>query len=97
MIRTASALAAGALTLTALVAAPSSDADAATKISYANCTTYRATSHRTHGVGRTHGHDKVTSGKPVTNFRHSTKLYRIAVKHNRGLDRDRDGVACEKH
>jgi len=99
MTRTASAIAAGALALTALVAVPSS-ADAATKISYTNCTNYRASSHFRHGVGRTHGGDKVKPGsksKPVTNFKHSTKLYKVAIKHNPDLDRDRDGVACEKH
>ena len=52
MPRTASAIAAGALALTALVAGPTS-ADAATKISYSNCTNYRATSHFKHGVGLT--------------------------------------------
>jgi hypothetical protein len=25
-----------------------------------------------------------------------TKLYRLAMSYNRGLDRDKDGVACEK-
>ena len=98
MIRTASAVAASVLTLAALVAAPAS-AEAAGKVRYTNCTTYRATSHFKHGVGRTHGHDKLKRGsksRPVTNFKHSTKLYKIAIKHNRDLDRDRDGVACEK-
>jgi hypothetical protein len=28
----------------------------------------------------------------VTNFRRSNRLYRL----NKGLDRDRDGIACEK-
>ena len=50
MIRTASAVAAGALALAAIVAAPVS-ADAASKVSYKNCKTYRATSHYRHGVG----------------------------------------------
>lgn len=49
-----------------------------------------------HGVGRRHAHDK-TSGVPVTNFRHSTRLYRVAMSYNKGLDRDKDGIACEKH
>jgi hypothetical protein len=26
----------------------------------------------------------------------STRLYRIAMSHNKGLDRDKDGIACEK-
>jgi|1186.fasta_scaffold682476_3 hypothetical protein len=98
MPRTASAVAAGALALTALMAAPAS-ADAATKMNYSNCTTYRATSHFKHGVGLTRGHDSVKRGsksKPVTNFKHSTTLYKIAIKHNKRLDADHDGVACEK-
>jgi Excalibur calcium-binding domain len=49
-----------------------------------------------HGVGRRFAHDK-TSGIPVTNFRRSTLLYLRAIRHNRGLDRDKDGIACEKH
>ena len=48
-----------------------------------------------HGVGRVGAHDK-TRGTPVTNFKRSTFLYRIAMRYNRGLDRDRDGIACEK-
>jgi hypothetical protein len=38
-----------------------------------------------------------TSGVPVTTFKHSTRLYRIAMKYNSGLDRDKDDIACEKH
>jgi hypothetical protein len=49
-----------------------------------------------HGVGKTHAHDR-TTGTPVTNFKHSTRLYKIAIGYNRGLDRDKDGIACEKH
>jgi len=47
-----------------------------------------------HGVGRVGAHDH-TSGVPVTNFKRSNRLYRLAVRNNRGLDRDRDGIACE--
>jgi hypothetical protein len=46
-------------------------------------------------VGRSDAVDK-TSGVPVTNFHRSTKLYNQAMSYNRGLDRDRDGIACEK-
>jgi Excalibur calcium-binding domain len=28
-------------------------------------------------------------------FKRSNRLYRIAMSHNRGLDRDKDGIACE--
>jgi hypothetical protein len=45
-----------------------------------------------HGVGRVGARDK-TSGVPVTTFRRSPRLYRL----NKGLDRDKDGIACEKH
>jgi hypothetical protein len=39
-------------------------------------------------------HDK-TTGIPVTNFKRSNTLYATAVKFNKGLDRDKDGIACE--
>jgi Excalibur calcium-binding domain len=29
-------------------------------------------------------------------LKRSTKLYKLAMSYNRGLDRDKDGVACEK-
>jgi Excalibur calcium-binding domain len=48
-----------------------------------------------HGVGKFGAHDK-TSGTPVTNFTHSNWLYSLAMKYNRNLDRDHDGIACEK-
>jgi hypothetical protein len=49
-----------------------------------------------HGVGKLRAHDR-TSGTPVTNFRRSTLIYLRAMRYNRGLDRDKDGIACEKH
>jgi hypothetical protein len=45
-----------------------------------------------HGVGRPGAKDRTASGDPVTNFRRSRVLY----LENRHLDRDKDGVACEK-
>lgn len=48
-----------------------------------------------HGVGKVTAHDS-TAGEPVTNFTRSNYLYRLAMRYNRGLDRDRDGIACEK-
>jgi len=48
-----------------------------------------------HGVGKVGARDK-TSGTPVTTFKRSTYLYRTAMRYNRGLDRDKDGIACEK-
>jgi hypothetical protein len=60
---------------------------------YKNCTNLNK--RYPHGVGRlgARGH---TSGTPVTNFKRSTRIYRLAISHNRGLDRDKDGIACEK-
>ncbi len=48
-----------------------------------------------HGVGRSNAKDK-TSGKKVTNFKHSTALYKKIIARNHSLDRDHDGIACEK-
>jgi hypothetical protein len=48
-----------------------------------------------HGVGRLKARDR-TTGDPVTTFKRSTKLYAKAMSKNRGLDRDKDGVACEQ-
>jgi hypothetical protein len=51
-----------------------------------------------HGVGKKHATDHHTkTSKPVTNFKRSTKIYTIAVKYHPDLDRDKDGIACEKH
>ena len=33
---------------------------------------------------------------PGQNFKRSTKLYKLAMSYNRGLNRDRDGIACKK-
>lgn len=48
-----------------------------------------------HGVGLKSARDH-TSGTPVRNFFHSTKQYQLADAHNGTLDRDNDGIACEK-
>jgi len=56
--------------------------------SFRNCTAMHTK--YPHGVGKIGAHDK-TSGVPVTNFRRSNRLYYL----NRGLDRDKDGIACE--
>lgn len=48
-----------------------------------------------HGVGKKNARDK-TSSKPVTNFTKSDQIYATAMKHNKSLDRDKDGIACEK-
>lgn len=67
-------------------------AQAATGL-YANCSAL----HRKypHGLGRSNATDK-TSGRPVTTFTRDTRAYNAAMKANRNLDRDNDGIACEK-
>ncbi|MFT3716962.1 MAG: excalibur calcium-binding domain-containing protein [Gordonia sp. (in: high G+C Gram-positive bacteria)] len=70
------------------VAAAPSDA---APIKYKNCTAlnkdYR------HGVGRPGARDHVTGRtRPVKNFRVNKALY----NRNSHLDRDKDGIACEK-
>jgi len=48
-----------------------------------------------HGVGKDGAVDK-TSGTPVTTFQRSDAVYATAIKENGSLDRDDDGIACEK-
>jgi hypothetical protein len=88
--RAAALAGAGAMVAAMLVSAPPA-ADAAPW--HDNCTKFN---HKyPHGVGKKHAHDH-TSGTPVTNFKRSNKLYRIAMRNNSDLDRDRDKIACEK-
>jgi Excalibur calcium-binding domain len=48
-------------------------------------------------VGRAGARDRVKGDtEPVTMFRRSTRLYNTAMRWNKRLDRDKDGVACEK-
>ncbi len=84
--------------LTAFLAAAASPtiagaANAVIPAQWKNCT--QVNKRYPHGVGKLGAHDK-TSGVPVTTFKRSTRLYRIAMSYNRGLDRDKDGIACEK-
>ena len=48
-----------------------------------------------HGLGKVGAHD-ATSGDPVTTFKRSTRLYNLAMHYHPGLDRDKDGIACEE-
>ena len=83
-----------AVVLTGAIAlAAASTAAARIPPAYKNCTSLDKK--YPHGIGRAHAHDK-TSGTPVTTFVRSDHLYRIAMSYNRGLDRDKDGIACEK-
>jgi len=65
-------------------------ADAATPRHYVNCKALNAVYR--HGVGLPGARDK-TSGTPVTNFTRNRAVYLA----NTSLDRDKDGIACEKH
>jgi len=60
---------------------------------YKNCTNFNKK--YPHGVGRVNAKDKTKSGEPVTTFKRSNKLYRTAMHYHSGLDRDKDGIACE--
>jgi hypothetical protein len=82
----ATALAASTLTL-------SVPASAHTTGIHDNCTNLNKK--WAHGVGRSNAVDH-TSGIKVRNFYHNTKAYRLADRHNGTLDRDNDGIACEK-
>jgi hypothetical protein len=46
--------------------------------------------------GKVGARDRTTGDDPVTNFRRSNRIYRTAMSWNKGLDRDKDGIACEK-
>ncbi len=87
----AAALAAAAALGTSL-AAGTGAADAATSARhFKNCTALNKV--YKHGVGRVGAHDHVRGHtKPVTNFKRSNALYGA----NKGSDRDKDKIACEK-
>jgi len=86
-----------ALALASSAVAISTPADAAVR-HFKSCTAM----HRVypHGVGRPNAVDR-TSGKKVTNFKHSLTLYRAnngprnTATGEYDLDRDNDGIACE--
>jgi len=73
--------------------AAAAPANALIPLQWKNCKAVNA--RYPHGVGKVGAHDK-TTGVPVTNFKRSTKLYRVAIGYNAGLDRDHDGIACEQ-
>jgi|GEM_PF-791523 Excalibur calcium-binding domain. len=79
----------------ASVSAPSLMLPLAAKYKFANCTALHKV--YPHGVGKSNARDKVRGKtKPVTNFTRSTSLYKKIVGYKHDLDRDKDGVACEK-
>jgi TRAP-type C4-dicarboxylate transport system substrate-binding protein len=92
MTRLRSLICTGALSLM-LLAASSSAAHAAPR-KFRNCDTLNNV--YPHGVGLPSAKDDVGSRKdgPVTDFKKDAALYRAQSKT---LDRDNDGIACEKH
>ena len=78
----------------ASTAVPLASAEAATHPAWTkNCT--QLNKKYPHGVGKVGAKDQ-SSGRKVTNFKKSNSVYKTAMSHNRGLDRDGDGIACEK-
>lgn len=81
-----------------LVSAGPALAAAPTPRAYASCAALNAV--YPHGVARTGAHDKTSTGHPVTSFVVSSKVYGLNDGRVRplqyDLDRDNDGVACEK-
>jgi Excalibur calcium-binding domain len=67
--------------------------------SYRNCAALNKA--YPHGVGRQGAKDKTASDRPVTTFKVSDTLYayndgKMRRTGERDLDRDNDGIACEK-
>lgn len=82
---------AAALALSLAPVATPTFADAATAKKFKNCTELNKT--YKHGVAKKGAKDKVSGkAKPVTTFTVNNNVYTA----NKGLDRDKDGIACEK-
>lgn len=88
---------------TSLISVTTADATVPAR-SYVNCKALNKV--YKHGVARKGAHDRVKgTTKPVTNFKVRTKVYHLndgvgdknRARGERDLDRDNDGVACEKH
>jgi hypothetical protein len=75
------------LTATALTA----PVEAHTTGIHDNCTNFNRK--YPHGVGKRGARDR---GGDVSNFLRNNKIYNTAERHNSDLDRDNDGIACEK-
>jgi hypothetical protein len=74
-------------------------AAASTPKSYKNCESLHED--YPHGVGRKNARDKTRSGRPVTDFKVSSEIYayndgKARRPGEKDLDRDNDGVACER-
>jgi hypothetical protein len=84
-------LAAAAVVLCAVMPAVLAPNASAATPHYKNCAQLNA--YYKHGVGKKGAHDKVSGRtKPVTTFAVNNTVYTA----NRALDRDKDGIACEK-
>jgi hypothetical protein len=84
------AVVAAAAAVAQLAFTPAASAEPAPK-KYANCTALLAK--YPHGVGRPHARDHVSgTSRPITTFTRDAATY----AKNSGLDRDHDGIACEK-
>ena len=94
MTRSAILVVAAMVMAVALVTAATAGAAGAIAPAWKNCTRVNQT--YPHGVGRVGARDRTTGAPPVTTFRRSNKLYALAMSNNKGLDRDKDGVACER-
>jgi hypothetical protein len=88
-------LPAGALAVPVVVPADQPAVTGTVSSLWNNCT--KVHTRYAHGVGRLNARDRTRSGTPgVTTFTRNTRLYNTAMRYNSDLDRDRDGVACEK-
>jgi hypothetical protein len=87
--RAITALLAASLALAGVGVASASGAVDVAARNFANCTALNKV--YPHGVGKWGAKDH-TSGTRVTTFKRSNDLYRA----NDGMDRDGDGIACEK-
>ena len=74
------------------LSAPDADAAAKPRV-FANCAQMNRV--HPHGVGKVgaHDHGAGKAFRPVTNFARSNALYTANIAR----DKDRDGIACEKH
>lgn len=86
-------LLAAALLVVTVVAVPATPAFAGASGIYRNCDALHKK--YPHGVGTKVARDK-TSGKPVTTFTRDNAAFNKAMDNNKGLDRDKDSIACEK-
>jgi hypothetical protein len=88
----AAGVASAATASAATASAATVSAATASAVKFANCAALNRK--YPHGVGQTTARDHVArpSDRPVTSFYRNNALYAA----NRSLDRDHDGIACEK-